>query len=363
MAGNSKIFRNFARKIKMNKKYLLTIVLALCVCTLPLMAVVSGKSLPHTLKDLCAELQAAYQQRSGAQQSFDDDYQRQHKRMIDVITQSDKLSILLYTQEQEMTLDLAFALKKVTANYKDFSKDRRPYDHIVGNLNYEIDRNARLIEALRRLPPRMKEEEITVVPDSLLYRNDSLDAHMTDSLSVLEREVIRIAFKDSLSALRDSCIYYASEMLKMNADNRAKVVADSTHYQEAFLRLKENYDYAQSRYQDLERYIFLDGQTPFLDIMANPGYYWRKTKVDLRKQYSLRELYDAIKTSTPNEKDSEYVTRMSSRAVNTLMLFISTAQIVILSIFWLFFLLVLWLPASSTSIWAPAMSTPCCGCS
>ena len=353
MAGNSKIFRNFARKIKMNKKYLLTIVLALSVCTLPLMAVVSGKSLTHTLKDLCAELQAAYQQRSGAQQSFDDDYQRQHKRMIDVITQSDKLSILLYTQEQEMTLDLAFALKKVTANYKDFSKDRRPYDHIVGNLNYEIDRNARLIEALRRLPPRMKEEEITVVPDSLLYRNDSLDAHMTDSLSVLEREVIRIAFKDSLSApfvldsigeaLRDSCIYYASEMLKMNADNRAKVVADSTHYQEAFLRLKENYDYAQSRYQDLERYIFLDGQTPFLDIMANPGYYWRKTKVDLRKQYSLRELYDAIKTSTPNEKDSEYVNRMSSRAVNTLMLFISTAQIVILSIFWLFFLLVLWL--------------------
>ena len=337
----------------MNKKYLLTIVLALSVCTLPLMAVVSGKSLTHTLKDLCAELQAAYQQRSGAQQSFDDDYQRQHKRMIDVITQSDKLSILLYTQEQEMTLDLAFALKKVTANYKDFSKDRRPYDHIVGNLNYEIDRNARLIEALRRLPPRMKEEEITVVPDSLLYRNDSLDAHMTDSLSVLEREVIRIAFKDSLSApfvldsigeaLRDSCIYYASEMLKMNADNRAKVVADSTHYQEAFLRLKENYDYAQSRYQDLERYIFLDGQTPFLDIMANPGYFWQKTKVDLRKQYSLRELYDALKASSPDEKDSEYINRMSSRALNTLMLFISIAQIVILSIFWLFTLLVLWL--------------------
>ncbi len=317
------------------------------------MAIVSGQSLTNTLKELCNELRMGCQQRAEAQQRFDDDYQRQHQRMIDVITQSDKLSILLYTQEQEMTLDLAFALKKVTANYKDFSKDRRPYDHIVGNLNYEIDRNARLIEALRRLPPRMKEEEITVVPDSLLYRNDSLDAHMTDSLSVLEREVIRIAFKDSLSApfvldsvgqaLRDSCIYYASEMLKMNADNRAKVVADSTHYQEAYLRLKENYDYAQSRYRDLEQYIFLDGQTPFLDIMANPGYFWQKTKVDLRKQYSLRELYDALKASSPDEKDSEYINRMSSRALNTLMLFISIAQIVILSIFWLFTLLVLWL--------------------
>ena len=336
----------------MNKK-LLASIFALLLISIPLMAIVSGRSLTNTLKELCNELRTDYQQRAEAQQRFDDDYQRQHQRMIDVITQSDKLSILLYTQEQEMTLDLAFALKKVTANYKDFSKDRRPYDKIVAGLNYEIDRNARLIEALRRLPPRMKETEIAVVPDSLLYRNDSLDAHMTDSLSVLEREVIRIAFKDSLSApfvldsigeaLRDSCIYYASEMLKMNADNRAKVVADSTHYQEAYLRLKENYDYAQSRYRDLEQYIFLDGQTPFLDIMANPGYYWRKTKVDLRKQYSIGELYDALKASSPDEKDSEYINRMSSRALNTLMLFISTAQIVILSIFWLFFLLVLWL--------------------
>ncbi len=336
----------------MNKK-LLASIFALLLISIPLMAIVSGQSLTNTLKELCNELHMGYQQRAEAQQRFDDDYQRQHQRMIDVITQSDKLSILLYTQEQEMTLDLAFALKKVTANYKDFSKDRRPYDKIVAGLNYEIDRNARLIEALRRLPPRMKEEEITVVPDSLLYRNDSLDAHLTDSLSVLEREVIRIAFKDSLSApfvldsvgqaLRDSCIYYASEMLKMNADNCAKVVADSTHYQEAYLRLKENYDYAQSRYRDLEQYIFLDGQTPFLDIMANPGYFWQKTKVDLRKQYSLRELYDALKASSPDEKDSEYINRMSSRALNTLMLFISIAQIVILSIFWLFTLLVLWL--------------------
>ena len=336
----------------MNKKLLASIFVLLLI-SIPLMAIVSGRSLTHTLKELCNELRTDYLERAEAQQRFDDDYQRQHKRMIDVITQSDKLSILLYTQEQEMTLDLAFALKKVTANYKDFSKDRRPYDKIVASLNYEIDRNARLIEALRRLPPRMKEAEIAVVPDSLLYRNDSLDAHMTDSLSVLEREVISIAFKDSLSApfvldsigeaLRDSCIYYASEMLKMNADNRATVVADSTHYQEAYLRLKENYDYAQSRYQDLEQYIFLDGQTPFLDIMANPGYYWRKTKVDLRKQYSIGELYDALKASSPDEKDSEYINRMSSRALNTLMLFISTAQIVILAIFWLFFLLVLWL--------------------
>ena len=227
------------------KRQLLTIILALTLCALPLMAVVSGRSLTNTLKDLCIELQQTYRQRSEAQQRFNDDFERQHQRMIDVITESNELSILLYTQEQEMTFDLAYALKKVTADYKTFSRDRRPYDHIVGNLNYEIDRNARLIEALRRLPPMMKEIEMAVVPDSLLYRNDSLDVHLSDSLSSLEKEVIRIAVKDSLSApfvldsigeaLRDSCIFFVSEILKMNAANRATVIADSTHYQEAYL--------------------------------------------------------------------------------------------------------------------------------
>ena len=345
------------------KKKLLTIILTMCVCSLPLMAVVGGRSLTNTLKDLCTELHATFMQRSDAQRRFNEDFDRQHKRMIDVITESNELSILLYTQEQEMTFDLAYALKKVTANYKDFSKDRRPYDRIVNSLNHEIDRNARLIEALRRLPPMMKEVEI--VPDSLLYRNDSLDVHLTDSLSSLEKEVIRIAFKDSLSApfvldslgevLRDSCIFFVSEILKMNADNRATMIADSTHYQEAYLRLKETNDYAEQRYRALERYIFVDGQTPFMDIMANPRYYWNKMMVDLRGQYSLKELNDGLEESNLNdgleesnlnddeEDDISFLQHFSSKAENTMLVIVCIIQLVALVLFWLLALLILWL--------------------
>ena len=341
------------------KKKLLTLTLALCVCSIPLWAIVSGRSLTNTLKELCTELQTAYQQRTEAQQRFNDDYERQHQRMIDVVTESNELSILLYTQEQEMTFDLAYALKKVTADYKVFSMNRRPYDHIVNSLNYEIDRNARLIEALRRLPPMMKEIEMEIVPDSLLYRNDSLDVHLTDSISSLEKEIIKIAFKDSLSApfvldsigemLRDSCIFFASELLKMNANNRATVIADSTHYQEAFLRMKETYDYAESRYRDLERYVFVDGQTPFLEILANPSYYWNKIKVDLRGQYSMKELGDGLDESDADENvsdeddDATFFQHLSSKAENTLLLFVCIMQVVVLVFFWLLTLLILWL--------------------
>ena len=335
------------------KKYLLTIILSLCVCSLPLMAIVSGRSLAKTLKDLCTELQTTYQQRAVAQKRFNDDFERQHQRMIDVITESNELSILLYTQEQEMTFDLAYALKKVTADYKAFNWDRRPYDHIVNSLNYEIDRYARLIEALRRLPPMMKEIEVEILPDSLLYHNDSLDVHLSDSISSLEKEVIRIAIKDSLStpfvldsigeALRDSCIFYASEILKMNADNRAKVIADSTHYQEAYLRLKETNDYAEARYRALERYIFVDGQTPFLDILANPGYYWNKTKVDLRGQYSMKELSEGLDETNADEDDVTFFQHLSSKAENTLLVIVCVTQVVVLVFFWLLTLLILWL--------------------
>lgn len=99
-----------------------------------------------------------------------------------------------------MTFDLAYALKKVTSAYQDFSRSRRPYDRIVEGVDVEIDRYARLIEALRRLPPIMKMVEIEIVPDSLKYQNDSLEAHMSQIASTLEKEVIRIAVKDSLPA-------------------------------------------------------------------------------------------------------------------------------------------------------------------
>jgi hypothetical protein len=250
------------------KKKLLTLVLALCVFSLPLWAIVSGRTLTNTLKDLYVELLAVYEQRAEAQQRFDEEYRWQHQRIVDIIKESNELSILLYTQEQEMTFDLAYALKKVTARYNDFSNDRRSYDRIVEKQNYEIDRYARLIEALDTLATPF----------------------------VLDK---------SGQAFRDSCIHLASKLLKMNADNRAKVIADSTHYQKAYLRIKETRDYAEKRYRDLERYVFIDGQTPFLDMMANHKLYWSKAKADFYAQYSLNDLSKGMDEATEEELKSK----------------------------------------------------------
>ena len=343
------------------KKRLLTLVIAFFAFSIPLFSIVNGRPLTNTLQDLRIELQTIYQQRHETRQRFDEEYERQHQNMVDIISKTNELSILLYTQGQEMTFDLAYALKKVTTDYKDFSKDRKPYDHIVNNLNIEIDRYARLLEALRRLPPMMKEIEIEILPDSLLYHNDSLDLYFSNSASALEKEIIRIAVRDTLSSpimldeegeiFRDSCIRYASELLKLYADNRALVQADSTHYQEAYLRMKETYDYAQSQYQELENYVFKDGQTPFLDIMANPRYYWSIVMSDLRGQYDFHAIDNnetqpadttvlssevaAEEPAAKTEEDSDFWGTLSSKGVNSMLVVVLVLQLVALIIAWI----------------------------
>ena len=333
------------------KKKLLTIVFAILVFSIPVLSIVNGQSITNVLKDLRSELKMVCEQSAEEQILFDREYELQHQRMVEVLTASNELSLLLYTQGQEMTFDLAYALRKVTGSYKEFNKKRKPYDRIVNAQSAEIDRYARLIEALRRLPPLMTEIEIEILPDSLMYHGDSLDQYISELASSLEKEVIRIAIKDSLSSPfvlnlegevhRDSCIRYASELLKQNANNRATMIADSTHYQAAYYRMKEAYDYALTRYRKLETYVFVEGQTPFLEILANPANHWARVKNDLGVQYDFNELAqiyaqpDLSAEVAETEEDKDLFDGFSSKGANSMLVVVTAIQLLSLVIFWL----------------------------
>ena len=345
------------------RKKLTTLAVMLCSFCMQTMAIVNGRSLTSTLKDLSEELQIAYLQSAESQSLFNLNYENQHQRMIDVIKESSELSLLLYTQELDMTFDMAYALKKVTSDYQSFSKDRRPYDRIVGDLNYEIERYARLIEALRRLPPALRNLDAQILPDSLLYHNDTLDLHIMNLSSSLEKEVIEFASVDTLNespfvldeageAYRDTCFRYASALLKMFAENRDRVVMDSTHYQEAYLRMKEAYDYAEQRYQDLEKYVFYDGQMSVPAILTNWDYYWNKTVMNLHDQYDFKEfgkfheeVQDSIAAGVapPEEDDVSFYGHMSRKGVNAFLIVAICIELVALALVWLLIFVILWL--------------------
>ena len=263
------------------KRRHLILLLAVLIVSVPIFAISYGHNLSQTLRVLRNELDADYRQIDKNRDRLTEDYEKQRQKMVDVMKQCDELSLMLYSQKQGFTFDVSYALQRVTQKYNEFNQDRRPFDRIVSNLNVEIERHARLIESLRRLPPEL--DTIIGVPDSLLIHYDSLNPLFFSSTHLeLDEEVKAMA--DSLSVPfvldergeddRMQCIFYAGELIKMYAETKAFVVADSIHYYETYLRLKETYDYAHDYYQVLQNRISSMVRplgTPFSSILDAIG--------------------------------------------------------------------------------------------
>lgn len=163
----------------MNKRKLLSIFVALLIIAVPVMAAFTGLDLDVTLSNLRRELFYDYRQIDKTRAKLTSKYEEQHQKMVGIVKKCNDLSLMLYSQKPEYTFDISYALEKVTNEFNDFNKNRTPYDRIVANLDVEISRYARLIESLRRLPPEL--EAVDILPDSLAYHNDMLDAHLMRS--------------------------------------------------------------------------------------------------------------------------------------------------------------------------------------
>ena len=313
----------------MKKRKFLSVIVAMLVVAVPAMAVFTGMDLDATLSNLRRELFHDYRQIATTQKRLQVKNALQHQRMVDIVKKCNDLSLMLYSQKQDYTFDISYALEKVSQEFQDFNETRTPYDRIVASLDVEIDRYARLIESLRRLPPELTDVE--VVPDSLAYHNDTLDAHLMQNESLLVQELQEqveavLSLNDSIGipeplpqkvekveiakpvdtlavkekgtvppfilseagqADRDSCILYASELLKMYAQTREQVMADSTHYREARLRMEESYSYARDYYSLLEKKVFVEGQTPWRAVLARPGEYWNEARMAMGEKFSF----------------------------------------------------------------------------
>ena len=373
------------------------ILLALLVVAVPALAVFTGMDLDDTLANLRRELSHDYQQISQTQDELKKHYERQHQQMVEIAKKCNDLPLMLYSQKQDYTFDISYALEKVTQEYEDFNKNRTPYDRIVTKLNIEINRYARLIESLRRLPPELKDLEL--VPDSLAYHNDTLDAHLQQNESLLEQKLYEqvdlimaiIATQDTLAgdtlalgdslvnhndttlaqqltnespseeqseleeaivALnavqdttakegtspfklskigqmeRDSCIFYASQLLRIYAQTREVVMADSTYYIEAWLRMKESYDYAQDYYKILQNSVFVEGQTPWGQILRNPATYWQQAKTAMEEKFTTN-FFQKISNDEDTDNNSK-----DSRFNNSATLFFMVIYILVFFVLW-----------------------------
>ena len=337
----------------MRRRKLLCIFVALFAVALPALAVFTSEDLDATLFNLRRELFHEYQQKEKTRERLKGKYEDQHEKMVGIVKKCNDLSLMLYSQKQDYTFDISYALEKVTQEFNNFNKNRTPYDRIVAGLDIEIGRYARLIESLRRLPPEL--EDLKVVPDSLAYHNDTLDAHLLQTESLLQQElqeqveavlarnkvrdttgieknVAAFILSEKGQADRDTCLFYASEMLKMYAETREQVMADSTHYREARLRMEESYQYARDYYGILEEKVFSEGQTPWWTILTHPGEYWREAWGAMNEKYSFADLGKAF-TSNDVEYTEEEIAN-NNRLMNSARMYWLVIYVLVFFVLW-----------------------------
>ena len=267
------------------KRFIIAILVLLCI---PAMAVFNERDLGNTLSVLRYELKQEYDRLSATGTDMQALDEEQHQQMVDMIKKYNELSLMLYSQNEDYTFDMTYALKEVSREYELFNSGRMPYDQIVGGLDAEIDRYERLLESLRRLPAP---GDVPPLPDSLrrdsLMRRPPVVQERIDSLDTVSRKqafLLDEAGKDD----RDACIYYAEALLNLYKEGKEQILTDSQHYESANIRLKESYDYAQERYRVIQKRIFTQGQENYLEILSHPGKYIKQALHELRTKYSRR---------------------------------------------------------------------------
>lgn len=299
------VFIQQETKMRIFKRIALTAVLFL-IASVSSLAVFNEKDLAQTLQVLRYELRKAYIEMEKNQMSFESQDDQQHEELVHLIQSCNELSLMLYSQKQDFTFDLTYALQQVTDQYHNFTQSRMPYDNIISYLNVEIDRYDRLVMALKVLPP-----ELVELPDSLggsalldslastlqshILPNDSYtDAHSDDPehaghnhFAGLEEEHEHDTFHlDSLSQVaRDSCLFYSTRLLKMFTDIRDHMIEDNEYYETTDKRLKEAYDYAQERYKMVQKKIFIEGQDNFWKILTHVRSYASRAAKDFNDKY------------------------------------------------------------------------------
>ena len=280
----------------MKKKRLLVVALAL-IALIPAYAVLNEKDLAQTLSVLRYELQSALRASSELSKRTMDRGSRQRAHLIEMMQRSNELSLMLYSQKQDYTFDMTYALNEVSRQYEDFASQRLPFDDIITRLDIDIDRYDRLIHTLKRLPPA----QLLAYRDStgqLVYMEASVWRHRMDSIRRMRGETAsrrvmdttgrtRPFMLDSLGQQdRDSCIFYAENLLAACRMQREQLVRDSTHYAETAALLKSTYDYAQQRYKTVQNRIFIEGQTPYGTLLKSFPRYWQQAVRDARDKYS-----------------------------------------------------------------------------
>lgn len=282
-------------------KRLASIVVALAIAVVA-NAVLKESDLSTTLSVLRAELESTYSEQKANIERYTKTTNSQHEQMVELMQKSDQISLMLYSQKQDFTFDLAYACHEATELYKEFSRGRMPYDKILANLNTEIARYEALIAALKNIPPSIRDTEDTEeLPDSL--KPKALPKEMVQELAAEAKEDTAksqpFILTEAEQAERQKCLTYAEGLLNDMIALRESIERDAEHYTLTAEKLKTLNDYALERYVAIQNNIFVNGDANYFSVLASLSRYIGDAKADVSEKYDEGRVKTASGQSRP----------------------------------------------------------------
>ncbi len=243
-------------------KRLLTLLL-LAVLMLPASAVLKEKDLARTLGVLNSELENSYKQQKASMARMQAMTTAQHEKLVDYMQRSEQIALMLYSQNQDFTFDVAYACQQATDLYRELSFNNVPYERIADRIRSEVERYDGLVNALSELPPAVgkaantqADSLLTVIADSIA--SDSVAGKATSTYLLSEQQ----------QADRDRCLVYAKALRENMKRILLAINEDKEYYDVVNERVKKLNEYAQERYRSVQDNIFRNGGDNYLAVLA-----------------------------------------------------------------------------------------------
>ncbi|MBO7580861.1 MAG: mechanosensitive ion channel [Bacteroidaceae bacterium] len=203
----------------------------------------------------------------------------QHARLIDITKRCETTSLILYSQGQDFTFDMAYACQEATTLYYEFRRSTIPFDQIKQNIEYEITNYDSLIYSLKQIPPAIR--DVNEETDSVagVLNGEKAAAEGKDAFSLDAQGI-----KD-----RAMCIEYAETLRENMKVILRRLEKDNKYYTDLYLRVERLNDFAQKKYTDLQQSIFINPGTNYIKLLAGIPRQWERIKDDFNTKYKPLE--------------------------------------------------------------------------
>ena len=279
--------------MKPNRIFLLAALLL--TLFIPSHAVLKEKDLARTLGVLKAELQANYEKQQVFMKSYEQQGMQQHQQLVWYMHQCEQIGLMLYSQSTDNTFDMAYACQQATNLKRDLSDSNskmRQYDKIIARMKQELERMDYLISSLKRMPPVVDADSLSLSDSILFQAIDSLaskkDSLMAARNNMDEEDITAIQKAQDDEPMpeedeaqqpllltgeqlkdRNDCLEYA-QTIRDNLQNFLETLeAENAYYQSVQDKVEQLNEFALSRYRLLQDNIFRNGSDNYFRILGS----------------------------------------------------------------------------------------------